>query len=106
MSGDGASGKSSIQRPVQVLQLLPVAQAEYLKDLYVLGINIARERAAGSRADLEVAASAMDLMCVILEWDWRPSDMPAAAAQRMVADAAQVRLDSKSWSSCACDGTT
>ena len=33
----------------------------------------------------------MDLMCVILEWDWRPSDMPAAAAQRMVADAAQVR---------------
>lgn len=58
----------------------------------MLGINIARERAASSRADLAVAASAMGLMCVILEWDWRPSDMPAAAAQRMVADAAQVRL--------------
>lgn len=66
-------------------------QAEYLKHMYVLGINVARERMAGSEADVAVAGAAMDLMCVILEWDWRPSDMPSAAAQRMVADAAQAR---------------
>lgn len=83
---------------VSALLQLPTSaatQADFLKHLYVLGIGVARERAStGRREDQAVAEAAIRLLCVTLEWDFRPSEMPAAASaasMRQAADVTQVR---------------
>lgn len=82
-------------------QCLPAGctQADFLQHMFVLGVNVARNRSwsGAGEADLQVAAAAMGLLVAVLEWDFRHSELPAAAAAALARNAlqetAQVRND-------------
>lgn len=101
VSGSAQPQPDSLQSPVLSAQhsfTEPAhPQADCLRHLFVLGVNVARERsrAGAEEADLRVAAAAMALLAVVLEWDFRHFELPAAAAAAIARSAlnetAQVR---------------
>lgn len=59
--------------------------------MFVLGVNVARDRSSpgAGEADLQVATAAMGLLVAVLEWDFRHSELPAAAAAALARNALQ-----------------
>jgi hypothetical protein len=68
------------------------AQEEFLRSIFMHGVATGRQAVQSSPPDVAVAAASLGLLCRVMEWDFRHTQLPSAVAARRIFDPSEVRM--------------